>query len=162
MKKSMNTDRRATPEEYLRFTGDLIRHPKVTSMAGYLQHGDFSRLSHCLRVSYLSYKICKRLRLDARSAARAGLLHDFFLYDWHKAGQSRGLHGVSHPGEALLNAERYFALNEREKDAILRHMWPLTPRPPKYPESYVITFADKYCAAAEAFTPRKKAAPEVS
>ena len=28
-------------------------------------------------------------------------------------------------------------------------MWPLTITPPKYPESYVVTMMDKYCAAIE-------------
>ena len=32
---------------------------------------------------------------------------------------------------ALANAEKYFDLTDKEKDMILRHMWPLTPVPPK-------------------------------
>ena len=42
-------------------------------------HHKINRLEHSKRVSYFSYKVCKSLNLDYVSAARAGLLHDFFL-----------------------------------------------------------------------------------
>ena len=42
-----------------------------------------------------------------------------------------------------------FDLNEVEKDIILKHMWPLTIRFPRYREAYIVTFVDKYCAIKE-------------
>ena len=47
------------------------------------------------------------------------------------------------------NAKQYFELTEEEKDAILRHMWPLTPVPPSTRAGYAVTFADKMCCVEE-------------
>lgn len=126
----------------------------VQSMDGYPQHGDTSCLLHCVRVSYLSYCRCLQKGLDARAAARAGLLHDLFLYDWHSYRRSAGVllpHGFTHARTALDNARRFFALTRVEEDAILHHMWPLTPIPPMTPEGWVITRVDKWVSLLETF-----------
>jgi uncharacterized protein len=135
--------------EYLGLVFDLISHRAVMAMADYTQHGSTSCLEHSLQVSYISYRICKKLGLDYRSGARGALLHDFFLYDWHRDKPYRGLHGFCHPKIALQNANRHFSLNQREQDIIKSHMWPLTLRPPKYKEAYVVMLVDKYCALGE-------------
>ena len=36
-----------------------------------------------------------------------------------------------------------------EKDIILKHMWPVTFSTPKYLETFIVTFVDKYCAIKE-------------
>lgn len=135
--------------EYEKCVKDLIRHEMVLSMKRFIQHGDINCLEHSLYVSYTSFLICRQLGLDYRSAARGGLLHDFFLYDWHMEKPYRGLHGFSHPAVALKNAEKYFRLIEVEKDIIQKHMWPLTMRLPRYKETVVVLLADKYCAMME-------------
>lgn len=136
-------------EEYAGCIRDLIEHEMIRSMENYRQHGDINCLEHSLHVSYNSYLISRRLGLDYRSAARGGLLHDFFLYDWHAAKPYQGLHGFMHPCVAVQNADKYFCLNELEKEIIQKHMWPLTITPPRYKEAYVVVFADKYCAFME-------------
>lgn len=136
-------------KEYLECICDLINHEKVRLMENYIQHGDIDCLEHSIYVSYSSYLICKRLGLDYRSAARGGLLHDFFLYDWHLEKPYKGLHGFRHPLIALQNANRFFQLNEREQEIICKHMWPLTITPPKFKEAYIVIIADKYCAFVE-------------
>jgi len=136
-------------KEYLDCICDLINHEKVRLMKNYIQHGDIDCLGHSLYVSYSSYLICRRIGLDYRSAARGGLLHDFFLYDWHWEKPYKGLHGFIHPRIALQNANRFFRLNDLEKEIICRHMWPLTITPPKYREAYIVSAADKYCAFME-------------
>lgn len=138
--------------EFVRIISELINNPKVQEMANYRQHYTTSCLQHCLEVSYISYLICKNLGLDYVSAARAGLLHDLFLYDWrlpHEEFKSdlQGLHAFAHPKIALKNAKKLFPLNNKEKDIILTHMWPVTFfKFPKYKESYIITLVDKYSA----------------
>lgn len=47
------------------------------------------------------------------------------------------------------NAVHYFGISEMEQNLILRHMWPLTPIPPRYIEGYVVLCADKFCGLAE-------------
>jgi len=128
---------------------DLLAHPDVRLMHSFRQHGGISCLEHCLRVSYSSFHICRRLGLDRRSAARGALLHDFFLYDWHTTKTPQGLHAFEHPSVALGNARRRFDLSEREKDIIVKHMWPLTLRPPRFAESLAVALADKYCTFSE-------------
>lgn len=133
---------------------DLWASSPVRSMDGYPQHGDTSCLLHCLRVSYLSYCRCLQKGLDARAAARAGLLHDLFLYDWHCYRRPKGVllpHGFTHPRAALENARRFFVLTKIEEDCILHHMWPLTPIPPLTAEGMVITRVDKWVSLLETF-----------
>ena len=136
---------------YLRLVEDLLAHPAVQEMARYPQHGCVSCLEHCVNVSYLSYLFCAGHGLNARAAARAGLLHDLFLYDWHTYRPRKGerLHGFTHPQKALENAQRYFSLCDVERDCILRHMFPLTLTPPKYKEGFVLMWMDKYCGLME-------------
>lgn len=138
-------------EEYEKCLGDLINHEMVGRMKNFIQHGDISCLEHSIYVSYISYMICRRFGLDYQSAARGGLLHDFFLYDWHMEKPQKGLHGFIHPNIALQNANKYFNLNDREKDIIKKHMWPLTIRLPRYKESFIVLSVDKYCALMETF-----------
>ena len=80
------------------------------------------------------------------------MLHDLFLYDWRKKQDDRkGLHAFTHPKTAYENASKLFDLNEKEKDIILKHMWPVTISFPKYKESYLLTLVDKYCALNESY-----------
>ena len=127
---------------------DLLQSKDVLSMNQYIQHNSVTCLEHCIHVSYISYRICKALRLDYRSAARGGLLHDLFLYDWHNHNQE-GWHGFRHAKIALENATRLFLLNEIEKDIIEKHMWPLNRKMPRFSETAVVVFVDKYCAVKE-------------
>jgi uncharacterized protein len=139
----------ADRDEYEKCIGDIIQNEAVRSMKNIIQHSDVSCLEHCLFVSYSGYLICERFGLDYRSAARGGLLHDFFLYDWHIKETHKGLHGFNHPHTALENAEKHFCLNDIEKDIIKKHMWPLTVRIPRYKESFIVSLADKYYSFLE-------------
>lgn len=138
-------------DEFYSYIKDLVHHPAVLEMKKYPHHGTTSCYQHCLNVSYYNYRICKYFGLDARSAARAGMLHDLFLYDWHEHAAKTGdhFHGMTHPKAALRNAERYFELTDLEREIILRHMFPVTPVPPKHKEGFVICFTDKYCGSCE-------------
>lgn len=128
---------------------DIFFTDEVQKLDDFHQHAHTSRLKHSLNVSYYSYLVCKALKFDFKSAARAGLLHDLFLYDWRVEKQPEGRHAFAHPKVALRNATALTELNDIEKDAILNHMFPLTITFPKYKESYVVTLVDKYCAVAE-------------
>lgn len=138
-------------DEYMDCVNDLIQHEIVKSMENFIQHSNINCLEHSISVSYYSYTICKLFGLDYRSAARGGLLHDLFLYDWHITKTRNGLHGFTHPYTALENAKKYYILNELEEDIIVKHMWPLTIRPPKYKESFIVSAVDKYCSTKEIF-----------
>jgi uncharacterized protein len=143
-------------EDYKDCIIDLFKNEIVFSMGNFVQHRDITCLEHSIYVAYVSYLICKHLGLDYRSGARGGMLHDFFLYDWHTTKLERGLHGFSHPIIALKNANKYFDLNVLEKDIIEKHMWPLTLKLPRYKESFIVAFADKYCTAMEVVRPNSR------
>lgn len=139
-------------KDFIMIISDLLDQEKVQEMKHYRQHYNINCFEHCLFVSYNTYLICKKHHLDYISGARAGMLHDLFLYDWRKRENGRrGLHAYTHPKVALKHASTFLNLNDKEKDMILKHMWPVTPAIPKYKETFVITFVDKYFAVAEAF-----------
>ena len=152
-----------TNREYYETVRDILEHPVVRKMSEFKHHYGTSCYRHCLNVSYMNFIICRKLHLDARAAARAGMLHDLFLYDWHKHSKETGnrFHGLTHPRYAMNMAGKHFELSKKEKDIILRHMWPITITPPSSPEGFVITLTDKISGifeAADYYT--KKLCPE--
>jgi len=132
--------------------GNLLGTDLVKKLDEYEQHCGTSRLQHCVNVAYYSYCISKVFHLDYRSSARGALLHDLFFYNWKESGISCRAHVSNHPQVALENAERVTTINKIERDIIAKHMWPLTLVPPRYAESYVVSFADKFCTVMEVFS----------
>ena len=139
-------------QEFYSCVKDLIENKKLLELKNFTQHIKTSRLQHSINVAYYSFAICKFFGLDYKSAARAGLLHDFYLYDWRKNKQPEGYHAKAHPIVALRNAKSITKLNKIEENSIIRHMWPLTLIPPKYLESIIVSISDKYCACFEIIT----------
>lgn len=131
---------------------DIAEHPVVLRMKLYPHHGNTNCYQHCLHVAYYNYILCRYWNLNARAAARAGMLHDLFLYDWHTHAKKTGnhFHGLTHPRDALKHAQKFFELSDMEKDIILGHMWPVTLfHIPRYKETWITTLTDKYCGALE-------------
>jgi len=136
--------------EFMDCIKDLYFNSRVQKLDQWEQHNHTSRLQHSLNVAYYSYVICKALGWDYRSAARAAVLHDMYFYNWRKKNVLRKAnHSLWHPLVAADNAKKITKLNKIEEDAIKKHMWPCTPVPPKYKESYVVNAADKICATME-------------
>ncbi len=133
---------------YMDCVGDLLCNAEVKSLDNYKQHIGTSRLQHSLNVSYYSFLISKFLHCDYRSAARAGILHDLYLYDRRK-DKTEENHIFRHQREALENASQLTELNDIEKNAIANHMWPLCKGNLHYKEAYVVSAADKYSTALE-------------
>ncbi|MGB3160858.1 MAG: HD domain-containing protein [Carnobacterium sp.] len=139
--------------EYVALIEDLLDREEVKKLNEYTQHHFTTRLEHSISVSYLSYCIAKRYGLNARSTARAGLLHDLFYHDWRTTKFDEGTHAYVHPRIACENAKKITDLSELECDIIIKHMWLATVALPKYKESYIVTFVDKYCAVKEVAVP---------
>lgn len=140
--------------EYHEYISEITGNEEFQRLKEF-DHHDASIFHHAVKVSYISYVICRVLKIDRRAAARGGLLHDFFLYDWrdrkrnNHPGEKR--HAAAHPHIALSNAEKHFDLSDKEKDIIVKHMWPATIPIPRYRESYVILLVDKIVAAYELY-----------
>lgn len=124
----------------------ITNHEEVLRMKSFIQHGDTSTYDHVLAVTRLAFLLSRRLpfSFQEKSLVKGALLHDFYLYDWHvrDSGRKR-FHGFHHAKTAHRNAKKYFTLSPLEEDIILKHMWPLTPLPPRYRESYLVSLADK-------------------
>ena len=137
-------------KEFQNIIKNLIENDTVQEMKNYRQHYETSCFEHCYVVSYYCFKICKKYHLDYESATRAAMLHDLFLYDWRKRQDGRkGFHAFTHGKTACENASKLFDLSEKEKDIIIKHMWPVTIAFPRSIEGFVLTFVDKYCAVSE-------------
>lgn len=138
-------------EDFLRIVEDLIDTPEINRLRSCRHHYGVSRYQHCINVAYYSFLLCRRLGLNYTAAARAGLLHDLFYYDWDDSGISMSEHAMRHSAIALSNAEKLTALTDLERDIIKNHMWLSNTKIwPKRREAYIVSAADKICAVWEA------------
>jgi len=150
--------------DYLYFVRDLLNDETVLKMKEFTHHGETTCFQHCLNVSYYNYRVCRFFSLNERAGARAGLLHDLFLYDWHTYRRKKGerLHGFTHAKTALKNVREHFYVTDLERDMIEKHMFPLNITAlPKYRETLVIVMVDKYCGLIETVIPRLKKAADM-
>ncbi len=139
-------------EQVLKYGADILRSSNMQAERNFMQHGTTDCFTHSICVAYMALKVAEVLhikKIDKKSLVRGCLLHDFFLYDWHDKETACKFHTLMHPIVALKNAEQEFELNQIERDIIRKHMFPLCFPLPKYRESYIITIADKCCAASE-------------
>lgn len=134
-------------DEYKEIINVIIQNLEFIKRKEYHHHENISVYTHSLMVSYYSYKIAKKIHLDYKSTAIAGILHDFYYEDWQKANKKglKELHGFVHAREALNNSKEHFnyLLNDKISNSIVRHMFPLNIKPPKYLEGWIITIVDK-------------------
>lgn len=132
---------------------DILSSRNFRRTREHIQHGNVTVNSHVLNVARYSLALSERLhiRCSKRELVRGALLHDYFLYDWHQPDMEHPhkLHGFYHPGVALKNAAKEYKLTNRERDIIKHHMWPLTVKPPRCREAWIVTTADKWCSLME-------------
>lgn len=147
-------DRKAFEEKFAALLLVMAAESSLFKMNRFIQHGNTSTLLHCIAVSYFSFLLAEKLGITCsrKELLRGALLHDYFLYDWHENDKSHRWHGFTHPAMALKNAKRDFRLTEREQDIIEKHMFPLTPVPPRYREAVLVCLVDKWCSTYEVFS----------
>ena len=94
-----------TLKAYQQLIEPMIHNTDIQSMAALKQHAKgVSCLDHSIFVSYLSFSLCRQWNLNFNAAARAGLLHDMFLFDRETTGISLWKHLRLHPQLALENS----------------------------------------------------------
>ena len=151
-------------QNFLQITEDILCHPRFQALRHSEHHGGENTLfDHSVDTARCAYQIAKRFRLkEERIAAvtRAALLHDFFCYDWRSPSHRRyvrqysglqrlrRMHAFSHGALAARRANRLFPLDQRQRDAITSHMFPLAPLP-RNSEAWILTLADKIVATRE-------------
>ncbi len=135
-------------KEFNEIISNILDNEKFNNIKKCRHHG-ITRFEHSLRVSYYSYLVTKKLRLNYKETARGGLLHDFFITDELKETEQK-LSAFVHPYKALKNADDYFNLTDLERDIIINHMFPTLPHKiPKYLESWIVSIVDKIVATYE-------------
>lgn len=129
-----------------------IKDSRILETKQHIQHGSTSVFDHSVNVACCALKFSTifKMKIDETSLIRGCLFHDYFLYDWHSKETDRPRpHGFLHPKIALKNALKVYPLNNIEQDMIEHHMFPLTLRPPKTKEGFLLTLADKWCSIGE-------------
>ena len=134
--------------EFNNITNNIVKHEEFQKRKNFAHHGDISVYEHSLKVAYRSYKIAKFFHINYQDAAIAGLLHDFYEKPWQEIKEKQKFfqqHGFTHARNSLENCRKYFNeyLNPQIENAILRHMFPLNIRPPRYKIGWVVTISDK-------------------
>ena len=139
--------------EKQRILSELLADSHVLEMKRFIQHGKTSTFEHCVKVADISYKIDKRLSLksDLKVLLTGALLHDFYLYDWHRYDNgTHRLHGFRHAKAASMNAEKIFHIDHRTSHVICSHMWPLNiTKIPRSKEAWIVCAADKFVSIRE-------------
>ena len=91
-------------QEFFDDIKDLLASDAVQRLKRYVHHKSGTRFDHSLYVAYRSYRFAKKMGWDSRAAARGGLLHDLFFYDWRDDDAPGGWHVTEHPVQALREA----------------------------------------------------------
>lgn len=142
------SDDNETGAQFMALVEDLLENELVKQLGDFGQHVNTTRLQHSINVAYYTFLICRKLNWRVEEATRAALLHDLFHYNWEE-NKEEGWHPAVHPVKALENAQTICEITPLMADGIVKHMWPLTIKLPKYKESWAITMMDKYCATLE-------------
>ena len=129
-------------KEYKKIVKNIFRNTEFKKLYNIEHHG-ISRMEHSIKISYYSYKIAKKLKMDYASVARGGLLHDFFLDGDERNSKRKFLDTFTHPKKALSTAISHFDVNNIEKNIIVSHMFPIYLSIPKYKESILVNLIDK-------------------
>ena len=135
-------------KEYKRIVKDILRNNEFKKMY-YIEHHGISRWEHLIKISYRSYVIAKKLKLDYRSVARGALLHDFYLDGDERDQKRKFLDTFVHPKKALITSINNFEMNDMEKNIIVSHMFPIYLALPRYKESVLVNIVDKIIGGKE-------------
>lgn len=155
-------------QELVEIAGDILEHPRFLELKESRHHGKNNNLyDHCLRTARCALRVCHSFDLsqsDTEQIVRAALLHDFFEYNWRDDsfyrfshavkgwGRLTRMHAFYHGKRAANKAGELFELNDRQLEAIERHMFPLA-KMPMHKEGWIITLADKIAAIGDMAIP---------
>lgn len=134
-------------KEYLDIVNNILNNKEFLKLKNCEHHG-ISRYDHSLKVSYKAYKYAKKHKLDYKSTAIGGLLHDFFD-NTNFSMKDKFISTFNHPLKAEANALKNFNISSKEADIIRSHMFPLNTSIPKYKESWIVSLYDKQVALNE-------------
>ena len=96
----------------MEIVSEILKNREFNKLKDFTHHKT-TRMEHSKRVAYLSYRICKKLNLDYVSAARGGMLHDFFLNKYTAKNTNKLILLINLFGDmkSLLDTARKLVLN---------------------------------------------------
>lgn len=147
-------------KEQLQIFATILENEEFKKRKTFCHHGDITVYEHSLKVALMAYNISRFFKnIDINSLLIGALLHDFYFRDWQSYKEKRPFfkkHGFVHAKEALDNSEIHFPLlmNDRVRNIILRHMFPLNKIPPRYKESWIVSIADKLVSLETLLQPK--------
>jgi uncharacterized protein len=135
-------------DEFESFISDIVLNKDFNKLSFENHHG-ITRYEHSMRVAKYTYNVCKKTKNKRiKEVTRAALLHDFFINnDLKDESSSKKL--KLHPEVALANAKKYYEIDKIQEDIIVKHMFPITLSFPKYKESWLVSFVDKFVGLYE-------------
>ena len=84
---------------------DILHSGNFYSTKKHIQHGNMTVNDHVMDVARYSIAISDKLHIPCKrkDLIRGALLHDYFLYDWHKPDmqEPHKLHGFYHPWQSI-------------------------------------------------------------
>lgn len=134
--------------------GDIDRQGFCQEADGWKHHGGTTVYRHCVRTAWCAYRLGTWFHVKAlRNVVRAAMVHDMFGADWVAMRAPRGVSGprfaLGHGRAAMENMQGKVVLDANQKEAIVKHMFPLYPIPPRHVEGWLLTLADKATAIEE-------------
>ena len=98
-------------KEYYDIVSPILNSEEFQKRKQWRHHGDTTLYEHCIKVSYLAYRMSLKFKMDSKSVAIGGLLHDFYYKPWMENIEKKPLlkkHGFVHAKEARDNSYNYF------------------------------------------------------
>jgi len=135
--------------EFYEIIEPLLIQSEMQKRKEYPHHINESVYAHVLRVAFDCYKIGKKLHMDYKSLAIAGILHDFYEKPWQYSNEKKPLlqkHAFTHAKEAVLNSKKYFGteiVTPKVESIMITHMFPLNKKIPRNKEAWLLTLIDK-------------------
>ncbi len=94
----------------------------------------------------------KKQRVDMKEVIIAAVCHDLGIVGRHEKYRNDVECCLKHPKDSLIEARKIYPdISERVEDAILHHMFPLAPVPPRSLVGFVVIWADKIVAYHDRF-----------
>lgn len=139
------------------YGNDILLSEEFQSAFRQTHHKCMTVAEHSLGVAIVCLYIClilQRMNISVRmrSLTIAALCHDLGIMGRHEKYRNDLECFGKHPEDSLevirnmISADEY---NDVIENSVRRHMWPLTPVPPKYQEGVILTAADKISAVME-------------
>lgn len=135
--------------------GDILESREFNAAMKQKHHLRASVGMHSIRVTQTSLRIANVLEKfglepDRQSLVTAGLCHDLGMLGRGSKFATTSEQNRQHPLDSADSARKLRPdMDDKTKESIERHMFPLTPRPPRSLEGVILNIADKYVSVKD-------------